>query len=95
MRWSAFGNKSQVDNNAPKSAFEKTQKVYGKRMKDVPILNTVHPHSVTTNFDELLTIRKQNARKKANSNRRFMLFIGLALIIIIAIVLWETQRQLP
>ena len=86
MGWSAFGNKSQVDNNTPKPAFEKAEKVYG---------NAVDPQLVTTNFDELLNIRKQNAQKKASANRRFMFFIGLAIIIIIAIVLWETLRQLP
>tara|TARA_R110001592_G_scaffold50686_1_gene156637 strand:+ start:737 stop:1024 length:288 start_codon:yes stop_codon:yes gene_type:complete len=95
MGWSAFGNKSQVDNNTPKPAFEKAEKVYGKRMKNTPILNAVDPQLVTTNFDELLNIRKQNAQKKASANRRFMFFIGLAIIIIIAIVLWETLRQLP
>ncbi|KYG71275.1 hypothetical protein EV198_3518 [Roseivirga ehrenbergii] len=64
-------------------------------MKNAPILNSSDPQLVTTNFDELFSIRKQNAQKKASANRRFMFFIGLAIIITIAIVLWETLRQLP
>lgn len=64
-------------------------------MKNAPILNSSDPQLVTTNFDELLSIQKQNAQKKASANRRLMFFIGLAIIITIAIVLWETLRQLP
>ncbi|WP_339606323.1 hypothetical protein [uncultured Roseivirga sp.] len=64
-------------------------------MKNAPILNSSDPQLVTTNFDELLSIRKQNAQKKASANRRFMFFTGLTIIITIAIVLWETLRQLP
>ena len=95
MGWSALDNKHQVYSNKPKSAFKKAQKVYGKRMKNAPILNAVDPQLITTDFDQLLAIRKQKAQKKASSNRRFMFFIGLALFILILVVLWETQRKLP
>ena len=95
MDWSALDNKHQVYNNQPKIAFKKEQKAFRKRMKNAPILNSSDPQLVTTNFDELLSIRKQNAQKKASANRRFTFFIGLAIIITIAIVLWETLRQLP
>tara|TARA_A100000171_G_scaffold2210_1_gene2106 strand:- start:593 stop:880 length:288 start_codon:yes stop_codon:yes gene_type:complete len=95
MDWSALDNKHQVYNNQPKIAFEKEQKAFRKRMKNAPTLNSSDPQLVTTNFDELLSIRKQNAQKKASANRRFMFFTGLTIIITIAIVLWETLRQLP
>ena len=63
MDWSALDNKHQVYNNQPKIAFEKEQKAFRKRMKNAPILNSSDPQLVTTNFDELLSIRKKKRKK--------------------------------
>lgn len=95
MGWSALDNKHQVYNNQPKSVFEKAQKVYGKRMKNAPVLNPVDQQKITTNFNELLLIRKLSAQKKANSNRRFMLFIGLAVILVILITFLAIAEKMP
>ena len=95
MAWAALDNKHQVNNNTPKHAFEKAQKVYGKRMKNAPVLNPSDSKQINTDFDELLSIRKANSDKKEKSNQRFMILFGIALITMIAIILWETFRTLP
>jgi regulator of sigma D len=95
MGWAALDNKHQVNNNTPKHAFEKAQKVYGKRMKNAPVLNPSDSKQINTDFDELLSIRKANSDKKEKSNQRFMILFGIALLTMIAIILWETFRTLP
>ena len=47
---------------------------------------------IKTDFDELLSLRKANSDKKAKSNRRFMLFLGLAVILI---MLLATVEKMP
>ena len=95
MGWAALDNKHQVNNNTPKHAFEKAQKVYGKRMKNAPVLNPSDSKQINTDFDELLSIRKANSDKKEKSNQRFMILFGIVLLTMIAIILWETFRTLP
>lgn len=95
MGWAALDNKHQVNNNTPKHAFEKAQKIYGKRMKNAPVLNPSDSKQISTDFDELLSIRKSNSDKKEKSNRRFMLFLGLAVILTILIMLIATAEKMP
>lgn len=62
MGWAAVDNKHQVYENKPKKAFQKAKKIYGKRMEDAPT-NPPIKSTITTNFDELLELRKHNASK--------------------------------
>lgn len=50
---------------------------------------------IKTDFDELLSLRKANSDKKAKSNRRFMLFLGLAVILTILVMLIATAEKMP
>uniref|UniRef100_UPI0040471A92 hypothetical protein n=1 Tax=Roseivirga sp. TaxID=1964215 RepID=UPI0040471A92 len=50
---------------------------------------------IKTDFDELLSLRKANTDKKEKSNRRFMLFLGLAVILTILIMLLATAEKMP
>jgi len=88
MGWAALDNKYQVYENQPKKAFEKARKVYGKRMQNAP-RNPVDRREITTDFEELLRLRKANSRKKDRASARFQLFIGfsLALFLIVFLVM--------
>lgn len=50
---------------------------------------------IKTDFDELLSLQKANSDKKAKSNRRFMLFLGLAVILTILVMLIATAEKMP
>lgn len=89
----ALDYKHQVYSNKPKRAFLKAQKVYGKRMQNAP-RNSINKQEITTDFKELLRLRKANARRKDRSSARFQLFIGLSLSIFLVVFLVMTVGRL-
>lgn len=93
MGWHALDNKKQVKNNKPAKAFSMARKVYGDRMEEAP-KSHVKAKMVTTNFDELLNIRKANASRRDRSNRRFLMFLGMAMALFIVIFILTTIDRL-
>lgn len=89
----ALDYKRQVYQNRPKKAYEKAQRVYGKRMQDAP-KKVNESTKVTTDFTALLELRKSNAQRKERANSRFMAFLGFSLITFLIVFLLTTIGRL-
>ncbi|MFY0591148.1 hypothetical protein [Roseivirga sp.] len=92
MGWSAIHIKQQIEENKPKKAFAKARSIYGDRMED-SLIKKPKKVNITTDFDELLRIRKENARRKQKSSARFMFLIGFGMsIFLISFLVMTLQR---
>ncbi|OEJ99754.1 hypothetical protein [Roseivirga misakiensis] len=92
MGWSAIHIKQQIQENKPKKAFAKARSVYGDRMEDTPFRRSVK-RNVTTDFDELLRLRKENARRKQKASARFIFLIGIGMaIFLISFLIMTLER---
>lgn len=88
MGWAALDNKHQVYENQPKKAFQKAKSIYGKRMQHAP-MNPPLKSTITTNFDELLRLRKENAAQNFRISKITNLTTSLGISLFIIVLLYS------